>query len=122
MDTLNVVEAVFFAALEQGTPEARAAYLDEACKGDANLRRCVEKLLNAHPRAEGFLQAPAPCLPAAAAEPLPLVEQPGTVIGPYKLLQHLGEGGFGVVFLAEQTEPVRRKVALKIIKPGMDSK
>jgi eukaryotic-like serine/threonine-protein kinase len=121
MNTLNVVEAVFFAALEKETPEARAAYLDTACQGDPGLRRCVERLLNAHPRADGFLQAPAPGLPATTEEP-PLVERPGTVIGPYKLLQQLGEGGFGVVFLAEQEQPVRRKVALKIIKPGMDSK
>jgi eukaryotic-like serine/threonine-protein kinase len=122
VNTLSVVEAVFFAALEKSTPEERVAYLDQACAGDANLRRCVEKLLNAHPRAEGFLQAPAPGLPVPTEEPPPLVEQPGTVIGPYKLLQQLGEGGFGVVFLAEQEQPVRRKVTLKIIKPGMDSK
>jgi serine/threonine protein kinase len=121
MNTLNVVESIFFAALEKETPEARAAYLDEACKGDVQLRSCVEKLLNAHPRAEQFLQAPAPG-PAATAEPPAIEERPGTVIGPYKLLQQLGEGGFGVVFLAEQSEPVRRKVALKIIKPGMDSR
>jgi serine/threonine protein kinase/tetratricopeptide (TPR) repeat protein len=121
MNTLNVVEAVFFAALEKESPEARAAYLDEACQGDANLRRCVEKLLNAHPRAEQFLRAPAPGLAATADRPA-LEERPGSVIGPYKLLQQLGEGGFGVVFLAEQTEPVRRQVALKVIKAGMDSR
>jgi WD40 repeat protein/serine/threonine protein kinase len=121
MNTLNVVEAVFFAALEKSTPEARAAYLDEACHGDANLRRCVERLLDAHPKVEGFLQSPAPGLAATVDEPPSIVEKPGTVIGPFKLLQQLGEGGFGVVFLAEQERPVRRKVALKIIKPGMDS-
>ncbi len=121
MNTLNVVESVFFNALERGTPEARAAFLDEACAGDPNLRRCVDRLLNAHPKAEGFMLAPAPGLPVTVDQPT-TVEKVGTVIGPYKLLQILGEGGFGVVFLAEQTEPVRRKVALKIIKPGMDSK
>src|SRR5262245_60322587 len=121
MNTLNVVESVFFAALERDTPEGRAAFLDEACAGDANLRRCVERLLNAHPKADGFMQAPAAGLPATAEHP-PLAEKPGTVIGPYKLLQFLGEGGFGVVFLAEQNEPIKRQVALKIIKPGMDSK
>jgi serine/threonine protein kinase/WD40 repeat protein len=119
MRTVNIIEGIFFAALEMQGQAKRTAYLDEACKGDAELRRCVERMLAAQPKIGDFLQPPAP--PAAAETP-PLVERPGTVIGPYKLLQVLGEGGFGVVFLAEQTEPVRRKVALKIIKPGMDSK
>lgn len=121
MNTLNVVEAVFFAALEKASPEARDAYLAEACKDDPNLRRCVERLLAAHPKAGRFLDATSPGPLPGPAHP-PLTERPGTVIGPYKLLQELGEGGFGVVFMAEQQEPVRRKVALKIIKPGMDSK
>ena len=121
MNTLNVVESVFFAALEKETPEARAVYLDEACNGDANLRRCVERLLNAHPKADGLFQSQPPGLAATTAGPT-IDERPGSVIGPYKLLQQLGEGGFGVVFMAEQQQPVRRKVALKIIKPGMDSK
>src|SRR5262249_10905574 len=84
----------------------------------SGLRRCVERLLNAHPRAEGMFQAPAPGLSATVDEPPPITERAGSVVGPYKLLQQLGEGGFGVVFLAEQDKPVRRKVALKIIKPG----
>ncbi len=121
MNTLNVVESIFFTALEKATPEARAAYLAEACAGDANLRRCVERLLNAHLKADGIIPAQAPGL-AATIEPPPIEERPGSIIGPYKLLQQLGEGGFGVVFMAEQEKPVRRKVALKIIKPGMDSK
>jgi serine/threonine protein kinase/WD40 repeat protein len=121
MNTLNVVEAVFLAALDKESPEARAAYLDEACSGDANLRRCVERLLNAHPKAEAFLQGPAPGL-GTVDQPPAIAERPGTILGPFKLLQQLGEGGFGVVFLAEQEQPIRRKVALKIIKPGMDSK
>jgi serine/threonine protein kinase/WD40 repeat protein len=121
MNTLNVVEAVFFAALDKETPEARAAYLDDACKGDANLRHCVERLLSAHPKADAFLQGAAPGL-ATVDEPPAIAERPGSILGPFKLLQQLGEGGFGVVFLAEQEQPIRRKVALKIIKPGMDSK
>src|SRR5688500_19459575 len=121
MNTLNAVESIFFAALEKDSPQTRAAFLDEACRGDDKLRACVEKLLNAHPRAEQFLQSPAPG-PGATIDQPALEERPGMVIGPYKLLERLGEGGFGVVFLAEQQEPVRRKVALKVIKPGMDSK
>jgi serine/threonine protein kinase/WD40 repeat protein len=121
MNTLNVVESIFFAALDKDTPESRAVYLDTACKGDANLRRCVERLLNAHPKADAFMRAPAAGLPETI-EPPAIEERPGSIIGPYKLLQQLGEGGFGVVFMAEQEQPVRRKVALKIIKPGMDSK
>jgi WD40 repeat protein/serine/threonine protein kinase len=121
MSTLNVVEAIFIAALEKETPQARAAYLEEACAGDADLRRCVERLLSAHARADSLLPAQAPGLPVTTLPP-PIEERPGSVVGPYKLLQQLGEGGFGVVFLAEQEQPVRRKVAFKIIKPGMDSR
>jgi WD40 repeat protein/serine/threonine protein kinase len=117
MSTLNVVESIFITALEKETPEARAAYLAEACAGDANLRRCVERLLSAHARADSIL----PGLPVPG-EPPPIEERPGSVVGPYKLRQQLGEGGFGVVFMAEQEQPVRRLVALKIIKPGMDSR
>jgi WD40 repeat protein/serine/threonine protein kinase len=121
MDTLNVVESIFIAALEKDSPEARSAYLAEACKGDANLKRCVERLINAHAGADNIIPAQAPGLPTVSHLP-PIEERPGSTIGPYKLLQELGEGGFGVVFMAEQEQPVRRKVALKIIKPGMDSK
>ena len=125
MNTLNIAESIFFTALEKETPEARAAYLDNACKGDANMRRYIERMLTAHPKLDGFLQqSPAPRVDEnpATIEPPPIEERPGTIIGPYKLLQQLGEGGFGFVFMAEQEQPVRRKVALKIIKPGMDSK
>src|SRR4051794_31032593 len=121
MDNLFALEAVFLAALEKGAPEERAAYLDQACAGDAELRRHVERLLSAQPKVGNFLQAAAPGRSDTALE-VPLAERPGTVIGPYKLLQQIGEGGMGVVYMAEQQEPVRRKVALKIIKPGMDSR
>src|SRR5262249_53361391 len=85
-------------------------------------RREVEALLHAHDDSAGFLRDPAP----RPRETIDVADQPsegpGTVIGPYKLLQQIGEGGMGVVYMAEQQEPVRRKVALKIIKPGMDSR
>src|SRR5262249_11436158 len=121
MRTVNVIEGIYFAALEKKSPAERAAYLDDACKGDPVLRRCVERMLDSEPKVGNFLQPATPDQPAASEQP-PIVERPGSVIGPYKLLQILGEGGFGVVFLAEQAQPVRRMVALKIIKPGMDSK
>jgi serine/threonine protein kinase len=87
------------------------------------LRAEVEGLLTANGRAGEFIRRPAVVVAAgftAAYEPL--TERPGTVIGPYKLLEQIGEGGFGVVFMAEQTQPVRRKVALKVLKPGMDTR
>jgi serine/threonine protein kinase len=122
------VESIFFAALQKPTPAERAAYLDEACGGDAELRRRVEWLLAAHPRAASFLEElaaeafPTRGDPAAAPPTGPQsAEHTGDWVGPYKLLQWLGEGGMGAVYLAEQTEPVRRKVAVKVIKPGMDS-
>jgi WD40 repeat protein/serine/threonine protein kinase len=120
MDNLSAVESIFFAALEKRSPEARAAYLEDVCGRDTELRRSVERLLNAQPKVGSFLQAAAPA-PAATADHRPILEEPGTRIGPYKLLQQIGEGGMGIVYMAEQEEPVRRKVALKIIKPGMDS-
>ena len=111
-------ESIFAEALEKRSPEERAAFLDGACGPDAALRARVENLLKSHEHSGSFLRKP---LAATVDEP-PLTERPGTVIGPYKLLQQIGEGGMGTVFMAEQTEPVRRMVALKIIKPGMDSK
>jgi WD40 repeat protein/serine/threonine protein kinase len=114
------VESIFFAALERESPTERAAWLDEACAGDAVLRRRVEQLLAAHPRLGGFLQPEARAVESTAA--MPLAEAPGTQIGPYKLLEQIGEGGFGVVFMALQERPVRRRVALKVIKPGMDTR
>jgi tetratricopeptide (TPR) repeat protein/serine/threonine protein kinase len=111
---------IFIAVLQKDTPAERHAYLDEACRGDEALRRSVEGLLDAHERAGGFLESPAPNLAATVDDPVS--ERPGTVVGPYKLLEQIGEGGFGVVFMAEQHEPIRRKVALKVLKPGMDSK
>src|SRR5215469_17206058 len=101
-------------------PDRRAAYLDQACGSDAELRAEVESLLHAHDATGGFLEH-VPAGPDPTEDYRPIAERPGTVIGPYKLMEQIGEGGFGLVFVAEQQHPIRRMVALKIIKPGMDS-
>jgi serine/threonine protein kinase len=100
----------------------RAKVLDRACHGDPMLRAQVEQLLAEHARQESFiLDSPPAGVDATLDFPL-LTERPGVQVGPYRLLQQIGEGGMGVVFMAEQTEPIRRTVALKIIKPGMDTR
>jgi WD40 repeat protein/serine/threonine protein kinase len=120
MNDHSPLEAIFFAALEKGSPQERAAFLDDACAGNPELRRRLEKMLAAQSEAGSFLDRPAGALVATPDEPI--AEGPGTVIGPYKLLEQIGEGGFGVVFMAVQSQPVRRKVALKVLKPGMDTR
>jgi probable HAF family extracellular repeat protein len=113
-------ETIFHLALAT-QPSEREARLDEACQGDAELRAQVERLLAEHDRQQSFLlDKPPSGLDATTYRPV--TEGPGDVIGPYKLLESIGEGGFGVVFLAEHAKPVRRKVALKVIKPGMDTR
>jgi serine/threonine protein kinase/Tfp pilus assembly protein PilF len=102
---------IFLAAIERESPEERAAYLDQACGSNPWLRKEVEGLLAAHERLPGIR-------PAGEA----LGEGPGTVLGPYTLREPLGEGGFGVVFRAEQQQPLRRTVALKLLKPGLDTR
>ena len=109
----NRVEELFHAARERSAGPEREAYLDGACGEDAEVRLRVEALLIAHDEASNFLEVPA----VASTR-----EQPGCSIGVYKLLQEIGEGGMGVVYMAEQEKPVRRKVALKVIKLGMDTK
>jgi serine/threonine protein kinase/tetratricopeptide (TPR) repeat protein len=114
------VRELFLAAVRRPAAE-REAYLAEACAGDDDLHREAHQLLNAHAAADSFLESPAPDLDAIRnLSQIP--ESAGTVIGPYQLLEQIGEGGFGVVFMAEQTSPVRRKVALKVLKPGMDTR
>ena len=116
-------EVIFRGALRKTDPAERAAYVAEACSDDSELRAGVDQLLEAHEGAGSFLAEPVADLNATVTRaPRPLTEEPGTTIGRYKLLQKIGEGGFGVVYMAEQTEPVRRRVALKIIKAGMDTK
>src|SRR5882672_10555046 len=112
---------VFTGALRLPDHE-RASYLERACGDDVELRRAVEALLQEYDQLGDFLEtSPNAPMTKAKAEAAG-AEKPGDCIGGYKLLQQIGEGGCGVVFMAEQTAPVHRKVALKIIKPGMDTK
>jgi serine/threonine protein kinase/tetratricopeptide (TPR) repeat protein len=110
---------IFIAALQKESSQ-RQAYLAEACVGQPALQEQVRDLLKLYENAGSFLQRP--FVEPTATVDEPITERPGTVIGPYKLLEQIGEGGFGVVFLAEQSQPVQRKVALKVLKPGMDTR
>ncbi len=131
-DRKQKLEAIFHGAAELDSPEQREIYLARVCGDDAALRREAETLLRAVQRADQFFDGPEPTGQALStttklsdAPPESssnLTEGPGTVIGRYKLLQKIGEGGMGIVYMAEQTEPVTRKVALKIIKLGMDTR
>jgi eukaryotic-like serine/threonine-protein kinase len=118
---------VFTDALKLATPAERAAFLDRACAGDPALRAAVDCLLRAHDRHPDFLERPietlSGTLAATTAGTGPPPEPTGLVIaGRYKLLEEIGEGGMGTVWMAQQHEPVKRLVAIKLIKPGMDSK
>src|SRR5262245_6363656 len=112
------VRAVFDRILDLASPDEQDAYLEAACAGSPRLRQEVEALLRAHRDAGSFLQAAPTGLPG----PRPAREAPGVVIGPYRLLQPIGEGGMCTVWMVWQPEPVRRTVALKVITPGMDSR
>jgi eukaryotic-like serine/threonine-protein kinase len=112
-------ETLFQLALQQPA-DGRAAFLDKMCGGDHPLRERVAALLHAAGKKGAFLGQPP--VQVEATVDAPPREGPGSRIGPYKLLQQIGEGGMGTVFMAEQQEPVRRMVALKVIKPGMDSR
>jgi serine/threonine protein kinase len=114
------VEEIFQVAVEK-PPGERAAYLDAACAGNPELRAQVEALVRSHEQAGSLLEKPL-FQTASTIDHAPPSEGPGAQIGPYKLLQQIGEGGMGTVFMAEQTHPVQRNVALKVIKAGMDSR
>jgi serine/threonine protein kinase len=114
------IKSIFGKAMALSSAGERLAYLQQACEGDTELRAEIESLLEAHGEAGSFLDERGPC-PSATVDD-PIRERPGTVIGPYKLMEQIGEGGMGLVFVAEQQQPVRRRVALKLIKPGMDTR
>jgi serine/threonine protein kinase len=136
---LERAEDIYYSALEIQSPAQRDSFLERACQGDTKLRSMVDKLLAAQPKVEKFFQEGGVArLPLRELSERPFAETPGLVentrtegkedeslgktIGPYKLLQKIGEGGCGVVYMAEQEKPVRRRVAFKIIKLGMDTK
>jgi serine/threonine protein kinase len=112
---------LFLEARELAGDQQRIAFLNTACGGDEQLKAHVWAMLAAGERAGDFLSSPAPELYQSARD-WQSAERSGDVIGPYKLLEQIGEGGMGVVYMAEQTHPVKRRVALKIIKPGMDTR
>ncbi len=120
-ENFKKAEEIFHNAIEIAEPAKRAAYLENACKRDYKLRAEVEALLRAHEKAGDFLEAPG-LEPDATLEESAGIKGPGTKIGRYELLELIGEGGMGLVYLAEQQEPLRRRVALKIVKLGMDTK
>ena len=113
-------EAIFHVACGLADPDLRSTYLDQICAGDQAFRERVEALLEVHEKEQEFLKSSPE--PPPTVDQSPLFERPGATIGRYRLMEQIGEGGMGVVFVAEQERPVRRKVALKIIKPGMDTK
>lgn len=126
--TVASEKSIFFEAFDIECPEERAAYVEQACAGDKDLLKAVCALLRENEREVNPVDRPI----AASLLPTVLRERedentasrfsPGTMVGPYKLMEQIGEGGFGLVFVAEQQSPVRRRVALKIIKPGMESR
>jgi len=115
-------QAIFEVARKISSPQARQAYLAQICGADLATVERIEALLRAHDDSASFLEYPPPGIGVSPTINQPAQEKPGTQIGPYKLLQQIGEGGMGTVYMAEQKEPVQRKVALKLIKPGMDSR
>src|SRR5579884_2081406 len=121
----NPVKALFLEAVEKHAPDQWPAFLDRVCAGRSDLRGQVEVLLQAHREAGTGLPGPGESGvpgPEATTDEPPVRERAGTVIGPYSLMEQIGEGGMGLVFVAEQQQPVRRKVAFKVIKPGMDTR
>ena len=114
------IDEIFLAALEKASAPERSVYLDRACAGDDELRRRVEKLLRAQRQLGDFLESPAP--EVAATFVPPSAEPVGTVIGPYKLLEQIGEGSFGIVYMADQQAPVRRRWRSRSSSPAWTRK
>jgi len=114
-------KTIFFDALELNDPAARGCYLDQVCANNPELRQSVDALLYASEQANHFIDQPPVKLSSPAGETTP-DEWVGSMLGPYRLMEQIGEGGFGLVFVAQQESPVRRKVALKVIKPGMGTR
>jgi serine/threonine protein kinase len=122
MASFDREKQIFLAALELPSAAERDAYLRGACADDSALYQRLQGLIAGHDQTGGPLDVPPSGLDIEATRDRSFAESVGAQIGPYKLLQEIGQGGMGVVYLAEQFEPVRRKVALKIIKPGMDTR
>jgi len=119
----SLEEILFDLAVQKPSAAERATFLSNACRDNPSLRAALDELLDVHFGAAGFLSKKAPCDPLSVTSPLSaLSEAPAQMLGRYKLLERIGEGGFGEVWMAEQREPVKRRVALKIIKLGMDSR
>jgi serine/threonine protein kinase len=126
----NREREIFSSALERQTPGERNAYLDGACGADEEMRARIAALLRANDLADGFLPMDdlTEALSGSAQRPVDdigaskVAQKPGDRIGPYKLRETIGEGGCGVVYVAEQEKPIRRRVAIKVIKLGMDTK
>ena len=121
MKTLDIIRKIFHEAVEKQTQQERETYLDEVCRDNSSLRAEIDALLKAHYGQDDLLNGPILGSLASPADS-PLSESPGTIIDKYKLLEKIGEGGMAVVYMAEQQQPIHRKVALKIIKLGMDTK
>jgi len=124
-------EVLFREVLQRATGPEREAFVNQACAGNEALRARLEALLQAHESPDPFVEPPAgdflkePAIPSTQQTTTlsaPVTEKAGDKVGHYKLLQQIGEGGCGVVYMAEQAEPIRRRVAFKVIKLGMDTK
>src|SRR5262249_24201279 len=113
-------KTVFNSARRMASHEERMAHLQTACAQNPDALQRILDLLRVYDQEKSFLESPPVVIGATADEPVS--ERPGTVIGPYKLLEQIGEGGMGTVWMAQQTQPVKRLVAVKLIKTGMDSK